>query len=215
MLGVLLVEVLAFGLPLAILVIRQGRDVLADGLPRRPLMFAFAPVLGVGAALVSLTLQAFMQALTGVTEPDGIRDLLGTATTDERALAVLTFCLVAPVLEEAILRGALCRLLSDKGRQVFAVRVSTLVFVLVHPVPLAWPTYAWLGALLATWRFAGGAWGPCILAHAAFNACALAVALIPSLAQGVERAGIPGLSLTIGGLMVGIVMWWTLRAERG
>ena len=211
----LLVELLAFGSPLAVLVLRKGRGILADGVPRRRLTFVLAPVLGVGAALVSVTLQAFVKALTGMTEPDGMHDLLGAATAGELVLAVLTFCVVAPVLEEALIRGALCRLLADEGKPGVAVGISTLVFVLVHPVPVAWPTYAWLGALLATWRFTCGAWGPCILAHAAFNTCALAVSRFPAVSEGLERTGPTGLALMIGGLAVGLVMRWTLRADRG
>ncbi|MEB3187777.1 MAG: CPBP family intramembrane glutamic endopeptidase [bacterium] len=205
---------LVFGPFLGIFLVRHGWRGSGAFRPFGNAPWALAPVLGAGAALVAIPLQAGMQHLTGRTLPDGMQALLRGVSPAEIGLAILTFCLVAPFLEEALARGAMferTRLLRGPG---VAVLASTLVFMLWHPVPVAWPTYTWLGLVLAMFRLACGAWGPGVLVHATFNACALLLARFPAGAVWLETPAGRSLALLVGAVVVGGVVRWTLRAGR-
>jgi membrane protease YdiL (CAAX protease family) len=163
---------------------------------------------------LAIPFQAGVQHLTGRTLPDGMQALLRGASPAEIGLAILTFALVAPFLEEALARGALFEWTRLRRGPGGAVLASTLVFVLWHPVPVAWPTYTWLGLVLATFRLACGAWGPGVLVHAMFNACALLLARFPAGAAWLETPAGRGAALLGGAVVVGGVLRWTLRAGR-
>jgi membrane protease YdiL (CAAX protease family) len=103
-------------------------------------------------------------------------------------IAVLTV-VGAPLVEEIFFRGlvlrSLARLTRRLGRRtgpVVAVVVTGLLFGLVHGEPLQFAGLAVFGMLLAAVAWRTGRIGMGVVAHASFNALALAAVVLPATA---------------------------------
>jgi hypothetical protein len=95
---------------------------------------------------------------------------------------VLVACVWAPLVEEAVFRGAFQRYLRPRLSRLPTAALVGLLFAVVHPQGLAAiPALAAIGgwfALLREWR---GTLVPCLAAHAAHN---LAIVSLSALVLG-------------------------------
>lgn len=92
---------------------------------------------------------------------------------------------VAPFGEELAFRGLLFPWLRDRLGVAAAAVVSSLVFAILHGVPVLIPALTAIGIALALLYHRCGSLWPVILAHGAFNAIMVA-ALYAGLAAGLE-----------------------------
>ena len=109
--------------------------------------------------------------------------------------------LVAPLVEEAVFRGAIQSRLNRALTGGAAVVLSALVFAVCHGQPV-WIAYAFvMGFLLGRMRMASGSLLPALAAHVTFNLLGfLVVALEPTVGAG-RLTGIL-LALAVAGLLV-------------
>ena len=153
--------------------------------------FRFGPVpllsgLGVAVVLFATQLVIVFTAVTfrGAPPPPGssnIPDLSGGGT--ETGLLIVAIVALAPLVEELFFRGLLLQGLERSFRRWTAVLVSSVLFALPHVVPTLFGTIV---AVLTTFAVGVGlAWvfiwsrnlAIPIVAHAGFNAIALALAV--------------------------------------
>ena len=97
-----------------------------------------------------------------------------------RAVVVLVACLLAPLCEEAAFRGYLQRTLARAVGPAPAIALAALLFALRHLDPVRLPALVFLGALFGWLAWRTGSLWPAVAAHAANNACAVAVTLTVS-----------------------------------
>jgi membrane protease YdiL (CAAX protease family) len=138
--------------------------------------FAGIPLI-IGAAIVSLALNAAYQWLTGKEPAPPENPIIEIVARGNAVLLALLFSLAviwAPIVEETVFRGGLYRALRTRLPMVLAALVSALVFGLMHgyPVLLLGPviTIGFIFALIREWR--GSLIGP-MCAHALNNATVL------------------------------------------
>lgn len=98
---------------------------------------------------------------------------------DHLASAVVTAVLVAPMFEEVIFRGVMYDLLAKNIHWAISALVTTASFVVVHLLPseLGWIAYIGIfimGVGLFWLRRASSSLSLCVVAHAIYNALALA-----------------------------------------
>lgn len=161
---------------------------------RDPLPAGVACLLGfpiiLATGIVSFVAASAVAGLTGGPPPDrvaheSLRELLTPREGVSTALRVgaLAFhaVVLAPVFEEIVYRLCLqSALVAAFRRSWLAIALSSAIFALVHAgsVPLhAMPVLFGVGALCGVLFERTGRIGPAILAHAAFNALNLAMAL--------------------------------------
>ncbi len=92
---------------------------------------------------------------------------------------LLSACVWAPLVEEAVFRGAFHRYLRPRLPRVAAVALNGLVFAFVHPqglvaIPALMGAGGWF-AILREWR---GSLVPCIAAHAVHNLALVSLAIL-------------------------------------
>jgi len=150
-------------------------DDLGDTLGFRP----FAPrwiALAAGVILVSLVLSGVMEIFTDAAEEQGLTpqewhsDRIG-----QFAASAVMVVLLGPLAEELFFRGLGVRLLAFAGPAV-AIVVTATAFALAHGVPGTFPPLVVFGAGLAWVRLRADSVWPTYVAHAAYNAAALALA---------------------------------------
>jgi hypothetical protein len=100
-------------------------------------------------------------------------------------VVVVVACLLAPLCEEAAFRGYLQRTLARAVGPAPAILLAALLFALRHLDPVRFPALVLLGALFGWLAWRTGSLWPAVAAHAANNACAVAVTLT------VARGGAP------------------------
>jgi membrane protease YdiL (CAAX protease family) len=104
---------------------------------------------------------------------------VGEGGAGARIHLLLAACVWAPLVEEAVFRGALLRHLRPRMGRVAAAALSGLVFAFVHPQGLAGiPALLAIGgwfAILREWR---GTLIPSITAHAAHNLALMTLAIL-------------------------------------
>ncbi len=92
----------------------------------------------------------------------------------------LSAVVIAPVVEEVMFRGMVQGNLRPRGRGT-AIAVSAIVFALVHVSSVPWqvlPALALLGVMLSLMFERTGVIWPGMIAHATFNLCNLAMAIL-------------------------------------
>lgn len=165
------------GAPLWISRVSGSGSLVADfGLRFRlpdPLVGAVA---GVGSQyvldyLVYLPVQSNRQLIHQVGQP--ARHIAGLAHGGGVVLLVAVVVVGAPVAEELFFRGLLLRALAGRIGAPWAVLVSAVAFGLAHFEPLQLPVLVLFGVILGILATRTGRLGPCICAHAAFNAVAV------------------------------------------
>ena len=135
-----------------------------------------------GLALVGfglgLSLKIPAESLTRLVEhffPTSDEELLARAalyrTDDWVSLIGLTatVCLVAPLVEELLFRGALYGRLT-KTSALRAAVVTGLTFVVMHTDVRHWPALMVVASVLSYLRLVSGSLLPCLCLHVAFNA---------------------------------------------
>lgn len=166
----------------------SGNPVSDMGLRVRPWDPLVGIVIGVaGQLVVDLLYLPFEHLVPGLqhqlSEPAN-RLTGGFHGADLAVIAVLTV-VVVPVIEELFFRGlllqSLVRLCRGAGRvlgPVIATIVTGVLFGLAHAEPVQLAGLALFGTVLSVIAYRTGRLGPCIFAHAAFNAFAvIAIAL--------------------------------------
>ena len=141
----------------------------------------------VGAQVLLIPLIALvLSPLLGQPEVSGpVQDLVDEARGPAFLALVLTAAVGAPVVEELFFRGLLLRSLEHRFGTGWAVAGSSVLFGLAHPndlsaagMALVMISLAALAAVLGLLVVRTGRLGAAIVAHAAFNAINLAVALL-------------------------------------
>lgn len=136
------------------------------------------PGLGLVGVGLGLSLKVPAESLTALVEkffPTSEADLLsraalyGTESLADVAALLIVSCLVAPLVEELLFRGALYGRLA-KGSAAVAGAISGMLFVGVHADLRHWPALLVVGAVLSYLRVASGSLLPCLGLHVAFNA---------------------------------------------
>ncbi len=100
------------------------------------------------------------------------RDLTDKAHGLGIALLVLVVVVGAPVVEELFFRGLFLRALGRQMATGWALVVSSLLFGVVHLMPLQFPALVAFGLLAGRLTQRSGRLGPAIWAHIAFNGVA-------------------------------------------
>ncbi len=101
----------------------------------------------IGSFLPSIGLQELMPPLPNTAEA-ALQQMM------DSALGYAAICLLAPVVEEMVFRGAVLRCLLDSYGRWVAIWLSALLFALVHGNPAQMPHALLMGALLG-WMYAG------------------------------------------------------------
>jgi membrane protease YdiL (CAAX protease family) len=143
-------------------------------------------VAGIAAQLILIPgLALLLSPLLGKPEVSGpVEDLLDSAKGFALVGLFLFVVVGAPLVEELFFRGLLFRSLRRRLRPAYAIGIAGVLFGLAHPqdlpvkaLVLVMVSLAAFGALLAYLAHRYGRLGPCIVAHAAFNAWTLTILL--------------------------------------
>lgn len=109
-------------------------------------VFFWCALAAVGAIIPSAALQEFMPAL-----PDYLGDTFRAIMGHH--FGYITLCLLVPLVEEVVFRGAILRtLLRAFGNRWAAILVSAVLFAVVHLNPAQMP-HAFLVGLLLGWMY--------------------------------------------------------------
>lgn len=125
-------------------------------------------------------------------------------------IQLLSVGLVAPIVEEVLLRGVVFGRLRGYMRLLPALLVQALIFGLLH-MNILQGLYAFLIALLFGYVYAKyGRLLLCILAHIVFNMTSLVLA---ALLEGVEINPVP--VLAVSAVLLAVVLWRMLKKPLG
>jgi membrane protease YdiL (CAAX protease family) len=160
-----------------------------------------ACLLGISIALPAEALASLIDRLAPLDK--AIREQQERAFTPRSlAHAIALFVFVAgigPFAEELFFRGALYTGLRPSHTPLFAGWSTGVCFTLSHDDPRNWLSILALSGLLAAVRAVSGSLWTSVFLHAAFNATALGVSLIPVLKN-------PSLALVLGGIPVSLAL---------
>lgn len=150
----------------------RGRGILAEALAGLVGYLAGIPVFAVGAFATFLLAGALGEAPSH----PAIEEAWGEGAYVHLLLAA---CVWAPLVEEAVFRGAFQRYLRSRMSRPAAAALVGLVFAFVHPqglaaIPALMAIGGWF-ALLREWR---GTLVPCITAHAVHNLALVSLAVL-------------------------------------
>lgn len=141
----------------------------ADYLRSRPWMVIWwSVVAAIGSLIPSMATQEMLPELPNLFE-DQLADLLNTKGS------YFVICLMAPLVEELVMRGAVLRalLLWRKDRPWTMIAVSALLFALIHMNPAQMPHAFVIGLLLGWMFYRTGSIVPGVAYHWANNTAAL------------------------------------------
>lgn len=146
-------------------------------LPRRPLFFALAVLVGLAAPLLGALLTEWLAQ--GHTVTQDIQQIGSRTPLGLRLPLLLVVVGVGPLVEELLFRGVLLSALMRRWTVGWAVAASSLLFALVHLPGLEYQWYALpnlllLALLLAGLRLRAGSIWPAVLAHGVNNLLATA-----------------------------------------
>lgn len=143
-------------------------------------LLAWSLLLGAGAFIPEAFLSDIMPKLPNVIDKE-MKDLISNE------YGYLTLCLFAPLVEEAVFRGAILRtLLRSMNSRWGAIAISALIFSIIHMNPAQMP-FAFLGGLLLGWLYCRtGSIVPGVVYHWTNNTLVFATYRIlpPQLADG-------------------------------
>jgi uncharacterized protein len=132
---------------------------------------------------------------------DGVRDLV--------LLSIVT-CLVAPLVEELLFRGAAFGRVV-KVNALGAALVTGLGFVLVHADPRHWPALLLVSAALSFLRMVSGSLLPPLALHVTFNAAGV-LALALGAASATRPLEVPLVVTAMNWLTACVILAFALRA---
>ena len=132
--------------------------------------------LGAGAAASVVVLGLQSLATHQLVGDPMVRLVVSDGGMSRILAAVLLFVGVGPVVEELVFRAVLAESLRQRGTRL-AVGVSSVLFALAHLRPSALVYYTLMGVLLGRLYFRRGLRAS-IAAHAAFNGCLVALAIV-------------------------------------
>jgi membrane protease YdiL (CAAX protease family) len=132
---------------------------------------------------------------------DGVLDLI--------ALSTVT-CLVAPLVEELLFRGAAFGRVVKAGALAAAVATG-LSFVLVHSDPRHWPALVLVSAALSFLRVASGSLLPPLALHVTFNAAGV-LALALGAASATRPLEVPLVVTAMNWLTACVILAFAVRA---
>lgn len=141
------------------------------------------PILGVGLALTLILVLIHAAIFEGAGESPAppshpVIDLVQTAPPWMIVLLMALATAWAPIVEEAIFRGALYRHARGRVGMVVSALLSAVVFAAMHPQGLAFiPVLASLGVVFALMREWRGSLIPSMTAHALHNGMVLTLVL--------------------------------------
>lgn len=146
-------------------------------LPRQPLLFALAVLVGLAAPFLGALLTEWLAQ--GHTVTQDIQQIGGRTPLGLRLPLLLLVVGVGPLVEELLFRGVLLSALMRRWPVGWAVAASSLLFALVHLPGLEYQWYALpnlllLALLLAGLRLRAGSIWPAVLAHGVNNLLATA-----------------------------------------
>jgi membrane protease YdiL (CAAX protease family) len=157
----------------SILRVHEREGVTRQGLGLRPTHPAFALMgiaLGVSLKLPAESLTSVVERLFPTTEAQLLWrvSLYRTDTLAQVAGLLIVVCLVAPLVEELVFRGALYGRLARSSTAVAGALTGAL-FVITHPDVRHWPALLVVAAVLSYVRVVSGSLVPCLALHVAFN----------------------------------------------
>ena len=184
-LGILMAEIVTFGLPCAFFMRRDGdTDVFLFNRSKRGGPYMRSIILGIVAAMLMLGITALWQSFIFA---QGIN--LNRLVTDINYGTVFTSLLVAAVApavcEELFFRGALMSAFEPYGGGI-AVTLSGLLFAMIHGAFAALPVHLLLGLTLAYVAYASRNIFAPVCVHFAYNAT---LVLIDKLMADVVKPG--------------------------
>ena len=135
-------------------------------------VFFWCALAAVGTIIPSAALQELMPAL-----PDYLSGTFKAIMGHN--FGYLTLCLLAPLVEEVVFRGAILRtLLRAFGSHWAAITVSALLFAVVHLNPAQMPHAFLMGLLLGWMYYRTGSILPGVVLHWVNNTVAYAVTIL-------------------------------------
>jgi membrane protease YdiL (CAAX protease family) len=175
-----------------------------------------------GLALVGLglgfSLKLPAESLAALTErffPRSDSELLARAAlyrADDLVKVVgltLVVCLVAPLVEELLFRGALYGRLAKASAPGAAV-VTGFAFVVMHADVRHWPSLIVVASVLGYLRVASGSVLPCVCLHVAFNAAGV-LALVSGVASPIRPLDVPLIWIFATWLIAGVLVLALVR----
>jgi uncharacterized protein len=120
-----------------------------------------------GLVLIAGTVNSVVMSLFPMSEDEGA---LFAEMMDESFIAVLSGCVLAPVLEEMLFRGIILRSFLRQYSRTKAILLSSLLFAVAH-LNIYQVATAFAIGIVAGWLYerCRSLW-PCIVLHAAYNA---------------------------------------------
>lgn len=168
------------GAPVVAARLKGSGSVVTDfGLRVLPLDIPLGLVVGVASQLVLVRLLylPFKWLAPGFYERVGEEtdEVLDVTAAGGRVVLVVLLVLAVPVVEELFFRGLVQgALLKRLGRPAPAVAIGAVVFGVTHYEPVALLGLVAFGVVLGVLVVRAGRLGPALVAHAAFNAVAVA-----------------------------------------
>lgn len=132
---------------------------------------------------------------------EGVRDLI--------ALSVIT-CLVAPMVEELLFRGAAFGRVVKVSAMAAALATGS-TFVLVHADPRHWPALLLVSAALSFLRAVSGSLLPSLALHVTFNAAGV-LALALGAASATRPLEVPLVVTAMNWLTACVILAFAVRA---
>lgn len=176
----LIATMIVYGLAAMFLFVKFKWVVLSPAYLRtRPWgVFAWSAVAALGSVIPSNWLQEQLPPLPD-TAADAFKLIIGND------LGYLTICLLAPLVEEVVFRGAILRaLLSSLKNHWAAIFVSAVLFAIVHVNPAQMPHAFLVGLLLGWMYYRTGSVLPGVALHWVNNTVAYVFCLLyPSMAD--------------------------------
>ncbi len=138
-------------------------------------LYGLACVVGASATVPISTLLGRIEQRWPIDEgPYTLARLFVEAGPERQALIALGVVVLAPLLEEAVFRGAVFVPLRKRYPTTTVVLVTAALFALVHQVPQRLLPLFLMGIVVGYLRAASGSLATSVLAHVAFNAVPMA-----------------------------------------
>ncbi len=133
----------------------------------KPKWYLIAAVSGVATFFIASWLMAAVAHLLGIETTGCSQSYLDAGYG--WGVVFLVICIQPPLIEELAFRGIILPVLRDTIGLRDAVIVSSLMFMVLHLLPLAFPHLLLIGLMLGYLRVKSGSLYPCILMHFVHN----------------------------------------------
>ena len=168
-------QLAAYGLGLFVLLRRYGKTSrIRDFLGVRQshwLFYGLAAIIGATATIPASALLGLIERRWPLDEGElSFSNLFYNSAGYQQVMIAVGVVLLAPLIEEALFRGAIFVPLRKQYDRWTVIAVTALLFALVHQTPQRLPPLFLMGLLMGYLRASSGTMGVTIVAHAAFNA---------------------------------------------